>query len=61
MSVTPTTRSAAVTLSAPAVLMIVAVVLFIMGGLGLGIASLSLTDLGLAVFALAFLYDLMKR
>jgi len=42
--------------------MIVAIALFILGGLGLGVgSSLSVTDLGLAVFALAFLYDLMKR
>lgn len=61
MSVTPSTRSAAVTLSAPAVLMIIAVALFVLGGLGLGVGDLSVTDLGLAVFALAFLYDLMKR
>jgi hypothetical protein len=61
MSATPTTRSAAVTLSAPAVLMIVSIAMFILGGLGLGVGDLSLTDLGLATFALAFLYDLMKR
>ena len=61
MSATPSTRSAAVTLSAPAVLMIVAVVLFILGGLGLGVGSSVVTDLGLAVFAMAFLYDMMKR
>lgn len=61
MSATPSTRSAAVTLSAPAVLMIIAIALFVMGGLGLGVGSLSVTDLGLAVFALAFLYDLLKR
>ena len=61
MSATPSTRSAAVTLSAPAVLMIVAIALFVMGGLGLGVGDLSVTDLGLAVFALAFLYDLLKR
>jgi hypothetical protein len=41
--------------------MIVAVALFILGGLGLGVGDLSLTDLGLATFALAFLYDMMKR
>ena len=61
MSATPSTRSAAVTLSAPAVLMIVAIALFVMGGLGLGVGDLSVTDLGLASFALAFLYDLLKR
>jgi hypothetical protein len=61
MSATPSTRSAAVTLSAPAVLMIVAVALFILGGLGMGVGDLSLTDLGLATFSLAFLYDMMKR
>lgn len=61
MSATPSTRSAAVTLSAPAVLMILAMILFVFGGLGLGIGDLSLTDFGLAVFAMAFLYDLMKR
>ncbi len=61
MSATPSTRSAAVTLSAPAVLMIVSVALFLLGGLGLGVGDLSLTDLGLATFALAFLYDMMKR
>lgn len=61
MSSTPSTRSAAVTLSAPAVLMIIAIALFAMGGLGLGVGSLSVTDLGLACFALAFLYDLLKR
>ncbi len=61
MSATPSTRSAAVTLSAPAVLMIIAIALFALGGLGLGVGSFSVTDLGLAVFALAFLYDLLKR
>ena len=61
MSATPSTRSAAVTLSAPAVLMIIAIALFVLGGLGLGVGSLSVTNLGLAVFALDFLYDLLKR
>jgi hypothetical protein len=61
MSATPSTRPAAVTLSAPAVLMILAVILFVLGGLGFGIGDLSVTDFGLAVFAMAFLYDLMKR
>ena len=41
--------------------MIIAIALFVLGGLGLGVGSLSVTNLGLAVFALAFLYDLLKR
>ena len=38
-----------------AILLIVAVVLFILSAIGIGLGALSLTDLGLAAFAGAFL------
>ncbi|MGZ3586272.1 MAG: hypothetical protein ACXWQ6_01960 [Candidatus Limnocylindrales bacterium] len=58
---TTQTQAASFTLGVQAVFLIVAVALFLLSALGLRFGSISLTDFGLACFAFAFLYDVMKR
>jgi len=58
---TTQTQTATFTLGVQAVFLILAVALFALSALGLHVGSLSLGDFGLACFAMAFLYDALKR
>lgn len=54
-------QTATFTLGIQAVFLILSVALFTLSALGLHVGSLSFADFGLACFAMAFLYDAIKR
>jgi hypothetical protein len=47
-------------LGPPTILLVIAIVLFALSAIGVHVGSLSLTDFGLALFALAFAVDRLQ-